>query len=129
MQFAIYAGSLPYDIGAGHSVPWPYDPPSRERALVVHLPAGEGRASAHWVDLRAGSEALHQSMWARQWRKRRDLLTPYTPGPVDPILAAIARADSETRLNQVWVKHQNAWTEQHTAAAKARKAVLAPSAA
>ena len=48
----------------------------QERALVFHLPAGEGRCDVYTVDLVAGWEAAQQSLAVRAWRKRRDLATP-----------------------------------------------------
>jgi hypothetical protein len=45
----------------------------KKRGLVIHLPAGTGRASLHVVNLEAGWEAAKQAMWVREWRARKDL--------------------------------------------------------
>lgn len=124
VQFAIYAGSQPYDIATARTIPWPYSPPDRERALVIHMPAGEGTATAHWIDITAGSDALHHSMWVRRWRQRRDLLTAWTTGPQDPILAEIGRAKDAAHLNHIWARHQDSWQQHHTQAATIKKAAL-----
>lgn len=129
VQFAIYAHGLRYDIEAGRRVPWDVIPDT-DRALVIHLPAGSGTASAYWVDIRAGWEAFRLCMKAREWNKRRDLLAPYVPpaelerGAGDPIHAAIRRATDPDELTALWVGHKNNWTAAHTEAARIRKAEL-----
>lgn len=50
-----------------------------ETAVVFHLPVGEATCSLHRIDLVAGWEAVQHSMWARDWRKRKDLTSPYEP--------------------------------------------------
>lgn len=126
VQFAIYAHALPYDIPTRTRLPWDVVP-ERDRALVIHLPAGQGKASAHWIDISAGWEAFRLSMQAREWRKRRDLLKPWRPA--DPVLDAIEAASTVDELNDAWAAHQTSWTEQHTAAAAARKKTLSATAA
>jgi hypothetical protein len=127
VQFAIYAHGLPYDVEARKRVPWP-NQPDQDRAVVVHLPAGQGTARAYWIDIAAGWEALALALKVRGWRGRRDLLSAYTPRAEepdpDPIMVAIAAAVDVPHLNQVWARHQNEWTRDHTAAAVARKAAL-----
>ena len=50
-----------------------------ERGLIIHLPAGKAHCTLHWVDIAAGWEAFERSMWARDWKARKDLHEPYTP--------------------------------------------------
>jgi hypothetical protein len=126
VQFAIYAHGQPYDIEQRKRLPWDVIP-DQERALVIHLPAGKGEATAHWIDIAAGWEAFRLSMQARTWRSRRDLLQPYTTA--DPILEAIERATTVDELTAVWAAHESSWTDVHTHAAAARKAALAATAA
>jgi len=38
------------------------------RALVMHLPAGQGRLDLYLVDIARGWEAFQHSMWTRGWR-------------------------------------------------------------
>lgn len=45
----------------------------QDRALVIHLPAGEARCVPYWVDIRAGWEAAQVAGMVRQWRSRKDL--------------------------------------------------------
>lgn len=50
-------------------------------AVVIHLPAGEGRCELYEVDIAAGWEAFERSMWARKWRSRRDVMAPLVLQP------------------------------------------------
>jgi len=40
----------------------------RNRALIMHLPAGQGRLDLYLVDTARGWEAFEHSMWTRGWR-------------------------------------------------------------
>lgn len=124
VQLAIYAHGIPYDIESRKREPW-YRTPDTDRAIVIHLPAGQGTAAAYWIDIAAGWEAFRLSMQARKWLSRRDLLTPYAaPSAADPVLLAIQSAASADELATLWAAHRPIWTEQHTDAARARKAAL-----
>jgi hypothetical protein len=46
---------------------------NQEQALVVHLPAGEGRCTLHLVDIAAGWEMARLCGAVRAWRDRKDL--------------------------------------------------------
>lgn len=125
IQFAIYAHAIPFDIEHMRRVPWERTP-ELDRALVIHLPAGKGRASAHWIDIAAGWDAFRLAMQARTWLARKDLLTPYTAPGQDPLLAAIEQAPTVDALHALWTQHRDdGWTPAHTRAAAARKAVIA----
>lgn len=125
-QLAIYARSLPYDIDAGHTVPWD-KVPNQDRGLIIWLPAGQGRCELRWIDLDAGWKAVGMALRVRAWRARKDLLSPFEPP--DPILAAIAVATSVEELTSIWALNEAHWTDEHTAAAAARKASLTATAA
>lgn len=56
-------------------------PVSRDWAVVIHVPAGEGRCQLYKVNIAAGWEAFERSMWVRTWRTRKDLVTPITVAP------------------------------------------------
>jgi len=56
----------------------PYPQVDQEQALVIWLPAGQARCELHLVDIAAGWEAVRVAMWVRDWRKRKDLVTPLT---------------------------------------------------
>lgn len=48
----------------------------QDHGLIVWLNAGTGQCELFLVDLAAGWEAFQHSIWARAWRKRRDLSVP-----------------------------------------------------
>lgn len=79
IQLAIYANApLTWNGDSYEKMP----PVYQDRALVIHLPVGEGRCDIHEVDIRAGWRALQAAVWVRNWRKRTDLSSPYmVPGP------------------------------------------------
>lgn len=59
----------------------PMPPVDQQRGIVIHVPAGEGRAAAEWVDLEAGWEAAQTCRWVRDdWRKRSNLHSPVEDG-------------------------------------------------
>jgi hypothetical protein len=120
MQLAVYSRSVLYDPATRERTPLEVD---QDRAIVIHLPAGQGRCDLHWVDIAAGWEAVQVATQVRQWRKRRGLLTPLTDVSAE-ITAEIAAASTVDELTAVWVRHQAAWTDDLTALAAARKAQL-----
>ncbi len=73
VQLAIYAHGVLYD--DGHRTPLPADV-DLTTALVIHLPVGKATCTLHELDIAAGWEAFQHSMWAREWRQRRDLARP-----------------------------------------------------
>jgi len=92
VQLAIYANAdTLYDPATDTHQPMPTV--SRERAIICHLPAKGGDCLLYWLDIAAGAEALHESLWARGWRRRKDLLDPFT-------VAAVA-ADATPRSQQI----------------------------
>jgi hypothetical protein len=46
---------------------------NQEQALVIHLPAGEGRCTLYLVDIRSGWEMAQLCGAVRAWRDRKDL--------------------------------------------------------
>jgi hypothetical protein len=134
VQLAVYAHSTLVDVSTGERTPLDVD---QNRAIIIHLPAGTGRCELHWVDIAAGWEAAKLALKVRDWRSRKDLLTPLNTeaavGNVvaaglvtDPIAAQIAAAESAEVLAAIWADtHDSGWTDAHTALAKARKAAVA----
>ena len=49
-----------------------------ERAVVVHLPAGQATCTLHIVDIKQGWEAARLCAQVRQWRQNRQLAVPFT---------------------------------------------------
>lgn len=139
-------GSIEYGMGkiagqlAGYSRATPYDHPTRTRStsnpdrevdqaigIVMHLPAGQGRCDLVEVNLTAGWDGFLLATEVRKWRNRKGLSRPY-PGEkhVDAdLLAQIAGATTESDLRLLWASnHATRWTDEHTAAAAARKTEL-----
>ena len=54
----------------------------KDRGIVFHLPAGEGRCELHWVDLNAGLEGLDLAFTVRAWRKRNNLTEQFEEGKI-----------------------------------------------
>ena len=87
VQLAIYANAVRYHDGLRTALPADMD---RDTGIVVHLPVGQGRCDLYTVDLRAGLIALQHSMWARNWRNRKDIAAPL----VAPAKAAPSPAEA-----------------------------------
>ncbi|WP_207943344.1 hypothetical protein [Actinomadura sp. KC345] len=116
MQLAVYSRSMFYDPVTHERTPLDVD---QDRAIVIHLPAGQGRCELHWVDIATGWEAVQVANQVWQWRKRKGLFAPLTDVP-----AEIAAASTIDDLMAVWGRHQAGWTDDLTALAAARKAEL-----
>lgn len=110
MQLAVYAHSQVYDHATGkrHS-----DTPGMnlERGLIIHLPAGGGTCTLHWIDLQAGWEAVELAGRVRQWRSRANskakdkrLLQPYigAPDPIQPWVDKAAALTDPDELRDLW---------------------------
>lgn len=50
----------------------------RDTALILHVQPGSGSCDVHELDIAAGAEALEVAMAVRTWRKRKQLLVPFT---------------------------------------------------
>lgn len=50
---------------------------NKQTGLVVHLPVGEAQCDLYRIDLEAGLEAALKAIWAREWRRRKDLAHPF----------------------------------------------------
>jgi hypothetical protein len=124
MQMGVYANSDLYNIATAERTPLDV---RLDKALVIHLPAGTGRCELVWVDIAAGWEAAQLAVMVRDWRKRRDLVEPYTPAPDRPDFAGLAALagspDDLMRLYHEAVEH-GAWDDDLKAAFAARKAQL-----
>lgn len=78
IQLALYANASHMWNGDGYD---PMPDINKQRALVIHLPVGQGECNLHWVDIEAGREAARMALAVRDWRKRKDLSTPYGKEP------------------------------------------------
>lgn len=70
-QLALYAHALPYDTETGTRG----DPHGADlnNAIVIHLPAGTGTCTLHWVNIKAGWEAVQLATQVRAWRTTKNL--------------------------------------------------------
>lgn len=143
MQLALYSRAVRYNHVTGKRIPYQFDV-DQNKAIVIHLPAGEGIAYLHWVDIAGGWEAVQTARDVRKWRARRDWFTAIDmpaqrdgdsddePDPfagIDPVadvehqLAAAATFDE---LRDVWETAVKAghWTDDHVPLAQRRRAEI-----
>lgn len=136
-QYANADGMLDPDTGDLEQMPEELD---RSVGIVMHAPVGSGRCDIFLIDLEVGWEAARIAHRVRQLRKEsksygRLYLPPAAapaPRPVTELsstrlLRLIADAGHPQALVGLWEDPaaKAIWTEQHTQAAKARKAQLA----
>ena len=50
----------------------------QSQGLLIHLPVGQAKCELHLVDLAEGYEAAKLAIKVRDWRKTKDLTTPYS---------------------------------------------------
>lgn len=131
MQLSVYSRCLAYDAYTHERSPIDVD---QNRAIVIHLPAGTGKAFLWWVDIAAAWPAVELAAQVRAWRARKDLaepfeyvrVTPPAPTPeTDPLLKRIETCTDIAELRLLWVENRAAWSQVHTDAAAARKRALA----
>jgi hypothetical protein len=70
MQLAVYASGQRYALD-GTRTPLEV---SRDKGLVIHIPAGDGKCQLLWADLKAGWEGVQLAAEVWAWRKRKGLL-------------------------------------------------------
>lgn len=89
MQLAMYAHSLPYDIGADQRSQDPFRI-DMTRGLIIHLPPGSGVCELHWLDLQYGWRACQEAKrcWeVRDAGKKDKIMSPfYGPVPEDRVV-------------------------------------------
>lgn len=146
-QLAVYARSRPYDIATGRRTE-PHGA-EQDRGLIIHLPAGQGICTLYWIDLRAGWEAVKvcRDIRSARTQKFRDLTSRFditapiesvpvdpdeslTPGPIDlpeprDLAKRIGMCNDEQALLTLWRNNADAWDDNLTALAVARKATFA----
>lgn len=121
MQLAIYSRSQHYNPHGGERRPLDVD---TSRGLVVHLPAGSGECSLHWADLDAGWEGVRVAREVWEWRGRKGLLEAPAPEGKPDLFTFIDAAPDRPTLENLWRVNEANWTEDHTAAVKARLATI-----
>ena len=75
IQLALYANATHVWNGTGYD---PMPPVNTDQALIIHLPVGQGACTIHTVNIAAGLEAALLATQVRDWRKTKDLTTPYS---------------------------------------------------
>ena len=141
MQLAAYSRAHQYNPTTHKRTPLNVD---QNKAIIIHLPAGEGECHLHWIDINQGWEAVQLAGKVRAWRATKNLTTPIdAPSPqeeaqqhpkVTPaasatytgaaLLTAINTAPTTEELNQLWADHHPVFTAEHVEAAKKRKQTL-----
>jgi len=75
MQLAIYANGLPYYPDTATRGKW--GDVNKEKAIIIHLPAGSGLCKLVWIDIAEGWKGVQFAMKVRQWRDKKGLATPF----------------------------------------------------
>ena len=75
LQLAIYSRSVAYDTATGQRTALP--DVNQSNAIVIHAPAGSGKAELLWINISAGWDAVDLAMQVRSWRKAKNLSVPF----------------------------------------------------
>ena len=73
MQLAVYANGLPYDPATTTRGTW--GNVNTKKGIIVHLPAGGGECTLHFVDIAQGWKAIQLAMKVRTWRDTKKITT------------------------------------------------------
>lgn len=104
IQLALYAHAETIYTPGPEGAPGVHQPMPKvdqERALVMHLPVGQGECFLYEVDIAAGWEAAQLVLGVRGWRRRRDLaqqinaITRAPEPPPAPVAETAAPARGE----------------------------------
>lgn len=76
IQLAIYANGLPYNVETATRSSW--GEVNKEKAIIIHLPAGTGLCKLVWIDIAEGWKGVQFAMKVRKWRDKKGLATPFT---------------------------------------------------
>ena len=80
IQLAIYANGSPYDVATGRRGSW--GDISKDKAVIIHLPAGTGLCKLVWIDIKEGWKGVQFAMKVRKWRDKKGLVTPFEEGDI-----------------------------------------------
>lgn len=111
-QLAVYCRSQRYELSpdrtvlhkgeelpAGDRVDWvPGERLNTKWGLVIHLPAGEGSGSLHWINLTVGWQMAQKAMELREIRRIKNIISGPILPPEEDYIAAAGRAASLTAL-------------------------------
>lgn len=122
MQLAVYSRMARYDLDTHERTPLDVD---QHKGIVIHLPAGTGKAFLYWVDLDLGWGGVQMCTAVRAWRAtEKNLFESFAYERAeqhDDLLDQINAATEPGQLNQLWAANGHRWNNTHTEAAKARK--------
>ena len=76
---------------------------SKSAGIVIHCQPGSGLAELHWLDLEAGTEALHTALEVRRLRKLTPI-HPFTPQQATAALYGRQRPGQVTFVDEAWRK-------------------------
>lgn len=126
-----YASGTPYNTKTGQREEWGHPAPSREWALITHLPSKKGKAALYWVDLAGAREAAEYACGVYDWRnkKGKKLITKaaVVEAPPEDFFATAADAESidDLRAAATRANAAGAWNEVLQQAFTRRKLELA----
>jgi hypothetical protein len=134
IQLALYA----HGAAIWNAVTQRYEPMpavDQDKAIVMHLPVGQGRCHLYEVDTAAGWEAAALASQVRAWRTRKNLALPHGTDPlaglkrqhtVNDLITRVQAAATLDDLTAIWTEADAAgtWNETLTAAARSRKQKL-----
>lgn len=129
MQLGAYANGLDYDHTLGTRAPLQGNP-RKDWAIVMHLPAGKGKAELVFVDIASGfATAKAVVPLVHAWRKRKDLSYSFlaesaAPALGESLVALIAAATDEDAVRALYLANAHRWTPGLTSLAKERIAAL-----
>lgn len=125
IQLGTYANSDAYDHTTGSRTPLPENL-CRILGVVVHVPAGKGKASLHWLWVDEGWNMAQTCQRVREWQSRRDLIhrAVTVASPTPTVVEEITGAATVDALKAVYLKHRAAWTPGLNALAGERKAAI-----
>lgn len=117
MQLGLYANSEFYDYRTGERTP--HDDICRDKAIVVHLPAGGGKAFTLWSDIWSGWTVVTEvARRVREARLKKRLLVPFIP--TEDIMKKIEAAGTRADLERLYHENRGNWNGLHTERARER---------
>lgn len=98
IQLALYAGAATiYDPDTKQHTAMPRC--NQERAIVIHLPAGEGKATPYWINLEAGRHGIWIVEHVLEWR--RGVRHVATTEPISHVAREDVRAYVAARIRNI----------------------------
>ena len=112
VQLGAYSRGVAYNHTTGSREPLP--PVDQNWAIVIHLPVGQGVATAYLLNIDAGyNVGLQLAHQVRAWRTRKDIIFAITSAAPTPTLSLpeqIRAAASRDELNKIYFKNKGDWT-------------------